>query len=156
MPFGADRPNQIVTSKPGRPASAIVGTLGSASERVAPVTPSALTLPVEMYCTWLDTVSNIIEMRPPSKSVNAAAEPLYGTWTISMPAIDLNNSPDKWLELPLPAEPKVSAPGFCLASATSSLTLLTGRLFGTTSTLTVEATEPTASNDLSGSTFSER
>src|SRR4030095_15339903 len=41
---------------------------------------------------------------------------------MSMPAIDLNISPERWLELPLPAEANVSVPDFALASAISSLT----------------------------------
>src|SRR3982075_3476793 len=38
VPLGADRPYQTVSLKSGNPASAVVGTLGSIGERVAPVT----------------------------------------------------------------------------------------------------------------------
>ncbi len=151
VPLGADTPNQIVTSKSGSPDSAMVGIWGRASERWAPVRAIGLTLPEAINWTWLATVSNNMEMRPPNRSVNAAPVPLYGTCVISMPAIDLNNSPLRWFELPLPAEPKVREPGFCLASAINSLMLLAGRVGETTSRLGVDATEPTESRALIGS-----
>ena len=56
----------------------------------------------------------------------AGALPLKGTWTISTPASCLNNSRARCGALPLPAEPKLSFPGFFLAYATSSWTLRAG------------------------------
>src|SRR5262249_24518020 len=47
--------------------------------------------------------SNITCTCPPKRSVSAGVEPRYGTWTISTPAIILNNSPVTWLVDPLPA-----------------------------------------------------
>ena len=38
VPAGANRPTQASTSKPARPASAVVGTLGRPGWRVLPVT----------------------------------------------------------------------------------------------------------------------
>ncbi|GAB7546620.1 hypothetical protein CS8_063050 [Cupriavidus sp. 8B] len=46
--------------------------------------------------------------------------------------MDLNSSPDKCVELPAPDEAKLSEPGLLLASATSSGTVVTGRLGDTT------------------------
>src|SRR6185436_8551902 len=53
-------------------------------------------------------------------------EPLNGTCTMSMRASDLNNSPDRCGFVPMPAEPNVRLPGFALASAISSTTVLAG------------------------------
>jgi hypothetical protein len=49
-----------------------------------------------------------------------------------MPAIDLSNSPLNCVGVPVPPEAKLSAPGLALASAISSLTLVTGSDGGTT------------------------
>src|SRR5262249_20726343 len=52
VPFGAMRPNQAVTSRPGSPASAAVGTEGSCARRAGPSTASARSLPDWMFCCW--------------------------------------------------------------------------------------------------------
>ena len=58
--------------------------------------------------------------------------PLYGTWRRLVPVRILKSSaPARADEL---LAPKVSSPGFCLASATSSATDVAGRVGRTTST----------------------
>ncbi len=57
-------------------------------------------------------------------SVNASGVPLYGTCNTSMPAASLNFSPLMCVPLPMPADPKFSAPGFFFASASRSATVL--------------------------------
>ena len=59
---------------------------------------------------------------PPSRSLVAGGLPLYGTCTISTPAMILNSSPERWEPVPLPAVAKLSVPGRALASAINSLT----------------------------------
>ena len=48
VPAGATRPYQLLTSKPGRPASLKLGTSGTAGERACPDTASALSRPLLM------------------------------------------------------------------------------------------------------------
>ena len=48
------------------------------------------------------------------------AAPLYGTCTMSIPAIMLNSAPAKWGAVPFPGEPKLSWPGFARASSIRS------------------------------------
>lgn len=57
VPAGANRPTQASSSKPGRPASAVVGTSGSMGWRVLLVTARALSLPV---CTWPSTEGGVV------------------------------------------------------------------------------------------------
>jgi hypothetical protein len=115
VPAGAASPIQVVKRKPGNPCSAIVGTSGSSAIRCAPVVPSAFSLPPWMCASGVWTTSIIRWMRPASRSVTAAEAPLYGTWTMSMPARDLKSSPARCSVLPMPAEPKLSLPGFAFA-----------------------------------------
>ncbi|MNC96525.1 hypothetical protein D3C83_139220 [compost metagenome] len=65
-------------------------------------------------------------------SVSASGMPLCGTCTMSMPAAALNISPPKCVELPVPAEVKLSWPGFALAIAIRSFTDFTSSDTGTT------------------------
>ena len=64
---------------------------------------------------------------PPTTSIMAGPPPLNGTCSMSTPASSLNSSPPRCWKLPTPAEAYCSSPGFCLASATSSLIECTGR-----------------------------
>ncbi len=70
--------------------------------------------------------------RPVMTSVSASGMPLWGTCTTSMPALLRIISPPKCVALPVPAEVKLSCPGFALASATRSLTERTSSELGTT------------------------
>src|SRR5438045_8878990 len=81
----------------------MVGTLGSAADRFAVLTPSASSLPSR-------TLGNAAEMGekkyvtlPAMVSVSASGVPLYGMWSTSMPAASLNFSALIWVPLPVPA-----------------------------------------------------
>ena len=65
---------------------------------------------------------------------------------IFTPAIVLNSSPDRWIEVPLPEEPKFS--GCLRASSISSLTFVAGTLLLTTSRLGVDARKLTGVKSL--------
>jgi hypothetical protein len=121
VPAGASSPYQGVEPKPAI-VSPMVGTSGSAETRFPLTTPSTFSLPLLMNaiddgrlctdtCTW-----------PPTRSVTAADAPLYGTCSISMPAVLPSISPIRWLSVPLPAEPIEILPGAAFAAAISSLT----------------------------------
>ncbi len=73
------------------------------------------------------------------RSVSAGALPLYGTWDICTPVIDLNISPERWIELPAPEDAKLSLPGLILPYAMSSCTVFTGSAGFTTRTLGTDA-----------------
>ncbi len=53
--------------------------------------------------------------RPAIRSLIADAPPLYGTWTILVPVMNLNNSPSTWPGEPLLDDALSSLPGFSLA-----------------------------------------
>ena len=61
---------------------------------------------------------------------------------MSTPAITLNSSPARWMEDPMPAEPKVSLPGDLRASRTRSATPFSREAAGTTRMFGVDATMP--------------
>src|SRR5450759_1652530 len=84
--------------------SATVGTSGSSGERFAVVTASARNLPALMWAIDDGKLSNVTCTWPPSRSVSIGAEPLYGICVIFRPVIILNNSPDRWIEVPLPED----------------------------------------------------
>ena len=50
-------------------------------------------------------LTNITDNWPPIKSLVACAPTLYGTWRMSTRAMVLNNSPDRWFDVPLPPVP---------------------------------------------------
>src|SRR5205085_4901273 len=111
---GPTRPYQVGASTLGKPDSAIVGTLGWPEARLRRVCAIAMTLPLftcgvaavivsKLYCTW-----------PPMRSVSIGPEPLYGTWIACTPACSLNISSARCCAEPVPAEPKLTAPGCAL------------------------------------------
>ena len=103
VPVGANTAYHVTSSKPGS-VSAIGGISGSATERFRPPVPSILSRPA---CTWVSTVGMLLNAsctRPAIKSVMPGAVPLYGTCTMSTPASDLNNSPPKCGEVPVPTD----------------------------------------------------
>ena len=73
-----------------------------------------------------DVVSKSSWIWPPTRSVSACAEPLYGTCTIFVPVARLNASHARCCVLPMPEEPHEKAPGFALITAMSSFTLVAG------------------------------
>src|SRR5271169_3993143 len=58
VPAGAMNPTHKVAWNPGTPASAMVGTSGRIAERVAPLVPSARTLPALIIGAMVGTLSN--------------------------------------------------------------------------------------------------
>ena len=75
-----------------------------AIDRRALPTASARSLPLFTCGRTPGPVSNIIDTCPAMRSVIAGGPPLYGTWTRSMPAADLNISIVRWFVRPLPPE----------------------------------------------------
>ena len=73
---GPTKPYQVVASKPAKPCSSIVGTLGWPLARLVRVCASAIALPL-LTCGVADVmVSKQYCTCPPIKSVNAGPEPL--------------------------------------------------------------------------------
>src|SRR5262249_52957859 len=70
-PTGAIRPNHAVTSKPGKPDSAMVGRPGAAGERVREVTASGRNLPSRTRGRATGVLANAMGMRPASRSGTA-------------------------------------------------------------------------------------
>ena len=97
----------MVMSKPGTPASAIVGRSGASFERCAVVTASARSLPAFTCGMALARLSNMNCVSPASSACVAGAPPLNGMWTMSVPVSTLNSSPARWPALPLLPEPKI-------------------------------------------------
>ena len=73
-------------------------------ERLVPQVASARSLPARTLAAASVRVSNISCTRPLIRSTRAVLPVLYGTWTISAPLSDLNNSPAKCSMPPLPLE----------------------------------------------------
>ncbi|MOA34344.1 hypothetical protein D3C78_1557130 [compost metagenome] len=113
MPAGASTPYQPFTTKPGT-LSATVGTSGSKGERRSPVTAMAFSLPACTCGNDVEMLSNISDTSPPSRATTAGPLPLYGTCIMSTPVWLLNISAARWLVLPLPADAKLSLPGWLL------------------------------------------
>src|SRR6266403_663556 len=95
VPAGTSTPSKVSASWPGNPASAIVGTSGSAEERSALKTASPRRLPSLMCDTAGARTTKANRVRPPRVDWIAGAEPLNGTCTRSAPSDSLNSSPDK-------------------------------------------------------------
>ncbi|KAG1432920.1 hypothetical protein G6F57_022578 [Rhizopus arrhizus] len=77
-------PNIELTSKSFRPASAAVGTSGSASTRTGEVTARARSLPALILPCAAGTVSIMLSTWPPIRSVMAGPLPLC--WGEPLPA----------------------------------------------------------------------
>ena len=75
VPGGARMPYQPVITKVGKPSSCMVGTSGSAAERLVPVTASGVTLPSLAWTDITGMASNIASMWPPSRSLSAGPAP---------------------------------------------------------------------------------
>ena len=69
-------PVQDATSKPARPLSWKVGTSGSALERLALGTPSAMSRSVRTYCCALAIAVKTSGIWPPTTSIIAWPPPL--------------------------------------------------------------------------------
>src|ERR1700687_442503 len=115
VPAGARNSTQVEPSIGGRPASAIVRTSAAPGKRVAENMPSALILPPRTCGISVLGTSTRIWMLPPIRSCSAGAVPLYGTCTMSTPAVCLNSSVVRCAAAPTPEEPKEILPGLALA-----------------------------------------
>src|SRR6185436_11693875 len=147
VPAGARMPHQLVTSKPGTPPSAIVGTSGMAGLRCAPLTPSAFSLP-ERTCGIICTrLPRFICTCPAITSVIAGPPPLYCTITKLVFDCRRNSSVAMCWKLPMPAADAFSSPGFCFSRLNRSATELTGEFAGTTSSAGPLPSMATGSND---------
>ena len=114
VPAGANSPTQASSSKPGRPASAVVGILGNIGWRVLLVTANPFNLPA-----WIcDITDGGVVMNtwtwPPRTSRIASPEPLYGTWTMSVCVVCSNRAVPTCDSDPLPCEAKLILPGWVL------------------------------------------
>src|SRR5689334_10284487 len=108
VPAGTSRPYHVVYSKPGMPASAIVGTSGSVSARFALVTPKLRSFP---DLTWGSADANVdrkTEISFPRTAVSAGPVPLYGTWISWTLFVRQMSSIARCVPDPVPAEPYVS------------------------------------------------
>ena len=129
----------------------MVGTSGSCGTRCALLMAIALILPALM-CGKAEARLSIISVTcPPSRSVIAGPLPLYGMPTMSMPAIDLKNSPVRCCDVPVPGYAQLIVPGAFFAASTSSFTVLEGRLGWPTSISGTVNTPLTMAKSLSGS-----
>src|SRR5688572_29066656 len=103
----------------------MVGRLGAAGERLEPADASVFNLPAVASGSAVLLVNDIWSS-PAISAFSAGAPPLYGTRTRFKPDIVLNNSPDKWLALPMPEDASESGFGADFACARSSLSVETG------------------------------
>src|SRR5690348_5607633 len=83
VPLGTNTPCMVSDSWPVMPASAMVGTSGSALERFLVVTASALSLPVWISCGVVVMATNDIGVSSASTACVAGAPPLYDVMTKS-------------------------------------------------------------------------
>ena len=151
VPRGATSAHQTLASKPGTPASIMVGTSGSAPERCGPVTASGRNFPA-LICGMAGTMSeNTIWICPATRSVTAWMVPLYGICTMFTPTALLYISPLICDWMPLPPEPKLSWPGLAFSRAVNSATVLAAIDGCTTSTWPAAATIEIGAKSLIGS-----
>ena len=99
---GAKKPNQPIASTFFTPSSAKVGTSGSAVERFEPELARMVTLPARCNSVRSAMASTAAGTWPPIRSLLYAAEPLYGTCTISTPMPRPSSTPKKCGRLPAP------------------------------------------------------
>src|SRR6266699_2639308 len=118
--------NHASPSMSGYPASAIVGTSGSACNRVLLATASARSLPSLTCGTTGGGVVKAIGVWPATVEPIAKPALLKGICTRSRPSDRRNNSPTRCPGVPVPGEAKVYLPGWALMKATRSLTDCTG------------------------------
>src|SRR5580692_1799510 len=98
---------------------------GSTGERLFEQTASAMSCFASIWPSADEAMLKVRLMRPATRSVTTCGLPGYGTWVILTPVRCANISAHRCGRLPLPTEPNSNWPGFALASAISSATLLT-------------------------------
>src|SRR5678815_2231376 len=106
--------------------SATVGSSGATAERLRLVTASARSLPALIIDMPARKLLRKTCTCPDTRSVIACPAPLYGTCTMSIPAILLKSSMPRCGPLPLPDDAYESWPGCDFAKAMSSLIVFAG------------------------------
>ena len=102
VPAGASSAIHEPDSPPGTPASAMVGTSGSAGFRFACVTARPFSFPDLMWPEPSSTEANSRSTWPAIRSIIAGPPPLYGTCVIFVPVSSWNSSAVRCGEPPLP------------------------------------------------------
>ena len=95
VPAGATMPVSVSASWSGTPASAMVGTSGSAATRSFAITASARTLPSFAAVIAGGSAVNATGVWPPMVEVIAGAAPGNGTIVRSRSNVSLNSSPPR-------------------------------------------------------------
>src|SRR5215470_8664752 len=129
----------------------MVGTSGSACERVLVETASARSFPSLISGTAGAVDPKEIGVWPATAEATAGPPPLNGTCTRSRPSDRRNNSPTRCGGVPVPGEAKLYLPGLVLIRATRSATVCTGSVGLTVSTTAARTATVTASKFLAGS-----
>src|SRR5262249_22580765 len=148
---GTRIPNIVSDSWSGKPASAKVGTSGSAGERFGVVTASPRSHPSLTCGTAGVSAVKAMNVWPARVAWMAGPEPLNGTGTMSRFCDCLNSSPERCDVVPVPACAKLYLPGFALRNAINSGTLSAGIDGWVTSTLGDTAAKVTGAKSLYGS-----
>ncbi len=104
----------------------MVGTSGSAAERVVLSTASARMVPSVTNGTEGASTTKAIGVWPPSVDCSACPELLNGTATRSSPSEWRKISPDRCGVVPAPEWAKLYLPGLARTRSTSSCTVCTG------------------------------
>src|SRR3954454_17956936 len=126
VPGGATTPFQPITSKPFKPADAMVGRPGTSEVGESVATPSPRTVPPAICACAVVAIENIICTLPAITALSAELASRYGTWTMLTPVMALNSSPPRCGGVPIPDDAYLSWPGLDFASAISSCTDLAG------------------------------
>ncbi|MNN47703.1 hypothetical protein D3C81_1621370 [compost metagenome] len=124
VPAGASRPAHELNTMPSKPASCMVGTCGSAGDRLEANTASGRSLPALIIAIELNG-SMVMSTSPDTTACICGPVPLYEALTTSgIPAVALKLAPISSIML-LPAD-RLSGRVLDLASATNSCTVLAG------------------------------
>src|SRR5690349_2657897 len=132
----------------GYPASVMLGTSGSAGDRILLVTASARSLPSLMCGTAGGSDVNAIGVCPASVELTASPALLNGTCTRSRPSDWRKCSPIRCGGVPVPGDAKLYLTVPDWISATSSLTVRTAREGLTVSTVAEVVATVTGSKSL--------
>ena len=105
-PAGATSANQPSVTRPGKPASAMLGTLGNEGWRCALVIANGRSWPERTKAMLAVTFSTSTAACLPKTKVAAAPVPRLGTCDIFALVVRANCSPTKCMIEPVPAEAK--------------------------------------------------
>ncbi len=116
-PAGAASRNQFVTTAPGKPDSASVGTSGNSGTRAAELKPNARKDPCRTAAACAPTVSQMEAVSPESAACCASGAPRKGTCSSFTPAACSNASAARWPMEPAPELPELTVSGRARAAA---------------------------------------